>query len=90
MSFTAKVTFTWSEDPYQGKPFQAFDEYQQLIYEQFIAGNIDVDTTKSTDGLSITRLVKDIAAGEAWRDVILAHRQEYELSAPLSVVITAI
>lgn len=86
MSFAAKVTFTWSEDPYQGMPFQAFDEYQQLIYEQFIAGNIDVDTTKSTDGLSITRLVKDIAAGEAWRDILLAHATKYGKGLPTVTV----
>ena len=77
MSFTAKVIFTWPEDPYKDLPFSAFDEYQQLIYEQFMAGNIDVDTTKSDDGLTVTRLVKDVAAGEAWRDALLAHATKY-------------
>ena len=82
MSFTAKAIFTWSEDPQKGMPFSAFDEYQQLIYEQFMAGNIDVDSTKSDDGLTITRLVKDVAAGEVWRDAILAHRTKYNSSHP--------
>lgn len=86
MSFTAKVIFTWPEDPYKDMPFSAFDEYQQLIYEQFMAGNIDVDSTKSEDGLTVTRLAKDVAAGEVWRDALLAHATKYGKGHPVVTI----
>jgi hypothetical protein len=90
MSFTAKITVTWETNPFTNASFETYDKWQELIYKNFMSGNIDVDSTISDDQLTMSRLVKDVEAGEAWRDAILAHRQEYGLSAPLSVVITAI
>ena len=86
MSFAAKVTFTWQGDPQAGVSFQAFDEFQQLLYQQFMAGNVDVDSTRSDNGFSIIRLVKDVPTAEIWKDLVLALITKHNNVLPETVI----
>jgi hypothetical protein len=83
MSYTVKMRFEWVDDPFTGQPFSAYEEFNQGLYDFYMAGKIDVDfSSVENNGLKTTRLAKDMESAQEWIDFVVALRTKYNGSHP--------
>lgn len=84
MSYTVKMIFEWADDPFTGQPFSAYEEFNQGLYDFYMAGKVDVDYgSVENDGLNTTRMAKDMESAQEWTDFVVTLRTKYNSSHPV-------
>jgi len=87
MSYTVKMIFEWPDDPFKDQPFSSYEEFNQTLYNFFMAGKVDVDySSVENNGLKTTRLAKDMESAQEWIDFVVAHRTKYNSSHPIYAI----
>jgi len=66
-TYTVRAIIVWEKDPTIDLPWDILEEFNQLLYDSFQNGLVSLSKSQSTDGLTISREMKDRPTAEEWK-----------------------